>query len=264
MAEPAEGIVATFSIGHVLQRTFTAFFRGFTHFMPLGLVCYLPAAFIFYIQASKFTVVRQPGATPEQMAEAMRIDPFMMVLGFLLPMICGSVFAAIAIYEVVLDEAGARPSIGHAISATLPRVLPVLLASILFTIIVYAGFILLILPGLFLLTILWVTIPVVIMERANPFTALKRSAQLTKGFRWRVLGLVLVFFLILAGVQMAMSIPAILIQAIAQDPLLVTLLNYVSYAIFGILSSLAVAYSYVQLKLAKEGTDVKQLASIFS
>lgn len=46
-----------------------------------------------------------------------------------------------------------------------------------------------IVPGLVLATLFWVAIPVVAIERHRSFSGFRRSAQLTKGHRWRVCAL---------------------------------------------------------------------------
>jgi hypothetical protein len=61
---------------------------------------------------------------------------------------------------------------------------------------VLVGFILIIIPGLILLTIWSVSAPVVVLERPGGLRALGRSRELVRGNGWRVFGVVLVFFLL--------------------------------------------------------------------
>ena len=58
------------------------------------------------------------------------------------------------------------------------------------------GFVLLIVPGLFLLTIWAVTSPAIVVERRGVFDAFSRSRELVKGQGWAVFGTILVAFLI--------------------------------------------------------------------
>ena len=259
MADPAANPTSQFSIGKVLKQTFSAFLRRITHFLPLGLLCYLPVAFISYAQNASMLDAQATG----DLAQALNFNPFWIALNFLLPMVCAGVFAAIATYEVVLDENGRRPSLGEAIAAALPRMLPVVLVSILFTIIVYTGMIFLFVPGLFLLTMLWVTVPKVVMEGLGPIAALNRSANLTKGYRWRVFGLIVLFIILVFILQWALSLVLILATSEIANVYFLTGIGYLGITTFGVLSPLAVAYTYVALKIAKEGASVEELAAVF-
>ena len=67
---------------------------------------------------------------------------------------------------------------------------PYLVAAILVAIGVTIGFILLIIPGI-ILTILWLFFGYVIVENptTGPVDAMRRSAEITRGHRWQLLGL---------------------------------------------------------------------------
>jgi uncharacterized membrane protein len=54
------------------------------------------------------------------------------------------------------------------------------------------GFVLLIVPGLILITIWSVAAPVVVLERPGVFAALARSRELVRGNGWQVFGVILV------------------------------------------------------------------------
>ncbi len=60
-----------------------------------------------------------------------------------------------------------------------------------------------------LLTVsLFAVVPVVVIEKVGPWTALKRSWQLSRGGRWRILGVVLVSYLITALPVLGVTIAA--------------------------------------------------------
>jgi hypothetical protein len=83
-----------------------------------------------------------------------------------------------------------------------PVVLPLLVVSILAGLGIGIGFLLLIVPGLFLLTIWAVVAPVTVLERPGILEAFRRSRELVRGHGWRVFGTLVLVFLILitAGV----------------------------------------------------------------
>ena len=68
------------------------------------------------------------------------------------------------------------------------------------------GFILLIVPGLILLTIWAVTAPVIVVERAGVFAAFGRSWELVKGNGWGVFAVILIAFLITVAIQVVLGV----------------------------------------------------------
>jgi hypothetical protein len=72
-------------------------------------------------------------------------------------------------------------------------------ASILAGLAIGIGLVLLIAPGLYLLTIWCLIVPVIVLEGAGTTAAFSRSRELVRGYGWQVFGtLVLVFLLMLA------------------------------------------------------------------
>lgn len=119
------------------------------------------------------------------------------VIGFVV-----SVFAAFllqaALTKAVQDEREGRRdmSIGDTVAAVVPFLGAVSLASILAGIAVTIGLFLLIVPGLVLLTIWAVIIPVIIIERASAMDSFGRSMQLVKGSGWHVFGTLVLLYVI--------------------------------------------------------------------
>lgn len=100
-----------------------------------------------------------------------------------------------AVQDVRSGRAGM--SIESTVSAVLPYLVPVAIASILAGIAIWIGFILLIVPGLFLLTIWAVIIPVIMIERPDPLASFGRSHQLVRGRGWYVFGTLVLVWLAL-------------------------------------------------------------------
>ncbi len=85
---------------------------------------------------------------------------------------------------------------GEMMSMTTPVILPLIGAAILAGIGIGIGFLLLIIPGLFLLTIWSVVGPAIVVERTGVLGAFGRSHELVKGDGWSVFGTIVVAFLI--------------------------------------------------------------------
>jgi hypothetical protein len=71
---------------------------------------------------------------------------------------------------------------------------PLLAVSILFGIGVAIGFVLLIIPGLYLLVIWSVVAPVTVLERPGVFAAFGRSRELVRGNGWAVFGVIVIVY----------------------------------------------------------------------
>jgi hypothetical protein len=85
---------------------------------------------------------------------------------------------------------------------------PLLAVSILFGIGVAIGFVLLIIPGLYLLVIWSVVAPVTVLEQPGVFNAFRRSGHLVRGNGWAVFGVIVIVFLAVAVVSIAVGIVA--------------------------------------------------------
>jgi hypothetical protein len=112
-------------------------------------------------------------------------------------------------------------SVGGAIAAALPLLPFYFLASLLSSVAIGLGFILLIVPGLYLIGRLGPVTAVVVAEnRRNPIDALARCFALTKGHGWAVLGLVLIVAIAATiVVQIATTLLGILFVLVAGQDL---------------------------------------------
>jgi ABC-type multidrug transport system fused ATPase/permease subunit len=87
-------------------------------------------------------------------------------------------------------------TVGSLISSVTPVLGPLIVAGILAGLGIGIGLLLLIVPGLFLLTIWAVIAPVIVIERSDAIAAFGRSRELVRGNGWQVFGVILVLFLL--------------------------------------------------------------------
>jgi hypothetical protein len=97
-------------------------------------------------------------------------------------------------------------SIGDLLRSVEPVFWPLVAVSILFGLGVGLGFVLLIVPGLFLLVIWSVVAPVTVLERPGVFAAFGRSRRLVRGNGWNVFGVIVLVFLTVVVVSVAVGI----------------------------------------------------------
>jgi hypothetical protein len=91
---------------------------------------------------------------------------------------------------------GDAPEMKAMLRAGLSRWFPVAGVTILAGVMVFAGLMFLIIPGLFLTAVLFAAIPAVVFEDRGPISAMRRSRELSKGGRLRILGGLFVAWLI--------------------------------------------------------------------
>ena len=104
------------------------------------------------------------------------------------------------VVELVADVQDGRrdASPGQLLRAATPVLGQLILVGIVAGIGVVIGFILIIIPGLFLLTIWSVAAPVVVLERPGVFAALRRSRELVRGNGWQVFGVIAVLYILVS------------------------------------------------------------------
>ena len=87
-----------------------------------------------------------------------------------------------------------------------PVLLPLICVSILGGIGIGVGFVLCIVPGLFLLTFWSVVAPVTVIERPGVFSAFGRSWELVRGYAWPVFGTIVLVFLLVVAASVAAAL----------------------------------------------------------
>jgi len=97
-------------------------------------------------------------------------------------------------------------SLGETVRAATPYLGRVAGASILAGIAITIGLILLIVPGLFLITIWAVIVPVIVLEGTGAMASFGRSQQLVRGRGWHVFGTLVLTWIILLVVNIVLGL----------------------------------------------------------
>jgi hypothetical protein len=100
---------------------------------------------------------------------------------------------------------GERPTPWWSITRGLTRWAAVLGAVVLAGLAVLAGFVALVIPGIYLLIVLYFGAQAVVAEDRGPIDALRRSKELVSGQFWRVFGIGIVFSVMIGVVAAAVS-----------------------------------------------------------
>jgi hypothetical protein len=155
----------------------------------------LTIAFVIYLVAAVIAALLALAGT------------FGALLGGLVAIIAAFLLQA-ALVKAVQDVRDGRVdmSIGETVSAATPYLGSVALASILAGIAITVGLILVIVPGLYLITIWAVIVPVIVIEGSGALASFGRSYQLVRGRGWHVFGTLVLVFVILLVVQFLLGL----------------------------------------------------------
>ena len=128
------------------------------------------------------------------------------LLGSIVELVAAFLLQA-ALVKAVQDVRDGRAdlSIGETVSAATPYIWPVAAASILAGIAITIGLVLVIVPGLYLITIWAVIVPVIIIERTGALASFGRSHQLVRGHGWHVFGTLVLVFIIMIAVDIVLG-----------------------------------------------------------
>lgn len=101
------------------------------------------------------------------------------------------------VVELVSDVKDGRRdySVGQLLRSVEPVLWPLMVVSVLFGFGVAIGFVLVIIPGLILLTIWSVVAPVTVLEHPGVLAAFGRSRELVRGNGWSVFGVIMLLYL---------------------------------------------------------------------
>ena len=114
--------------------------------------------------------------------------------------VVGYFWVQAALVELVRDVRDGRAdrSVMETYRAVQPHLTAVIVAGILAGIGIAIGLIFLIVPGLFLLTIWSMLVPVIVIEGKSAGESFSRSREVVRGNGWNVFGLILLTFLLVA------------------------------------------------------------------
>ena len=116
------------------------------------------------------------------------------------------IITAICIYALLSIEAGEQPSAGRTLVSGFEQFTPLFFAVLIAAIGIAAGFVLLVIPGIYLAVKLFFVPQTVVVEGARGTESLRRSSDMVRGFWWRTFGLVVM-------INLAAALPALVITA---------------------------------------------------
>lgn len=250
------GAHTPFGVGSVVGDSFSILFSKLPVVALLG---FIPALFDVILTNSMnldTTASLEPGAEFDTAGFVGRFG-----VAFLFSLVMMSIITATLVQFSYDAKLGRSAQIGRYFSTAIRNLPAIIVLSIVASILYAIGFMLLIIPGIWLYAVFSMLVPVIVIEGAG-FGALGRSAELTKGYRWPIIGALFLIFLclFLFGFVTAFILAAISGGSLfGLGVLLETIINAISYG----LASIAIAMIFARLKEIKEGVSVSDLVDVF-
>lgn len=262
----SNGSQAPFLFGNVVGRGFSILFRNTVAFGTIAVVLMIPYAVVNVLQATGYLPGRTVGTVILEL-----------IVGFILPQL---LMAAI-VFAAFQDLRGKRVGVGDAIAGGFQVIMPVVGTGITtgFAVLLSAApafiaaqvkmgglqvliaFALFAIP-IYLLVLFFVAIPACVIERQGVANSIRRSVQLTRGERWRVLAVMTIVWLVGAGVLLvlgALAFAAMQAGSVLGPPVLLSLAAAFYYALNAVMATVA----YHDLRIAKEGVGTDLVARVF-
>jgi hypothetical protein len=232
-----------FRVGGALNKAIKIFFRNAVPFSLVSIVAWLPVGIVIF---------ESLGMPPQE-------RQIWTVLGFVLGSILQLVAVAAILHATFQDMRGRPVRLGESIQLGLRRFFPLIGGGILVALGAGLGLLLLIIPGLMLFVRWYVFAPVCVVEKKGPLGSMGRSAELTKGNRWKLFAL----FILIAVVGFVTTALITLALSAALSPVAALSLQGVWRGAWSAFGNVLGVVVYHDLRVAKEGVDIESIASVF-
>jgi hypothetical protein len=232
-----------FRIGEVFSKTATLLSRHFLVFFVVALVAGVPR--LLWTGAEGQSAANFP------------LGRFF--LGLALYLVLNTLAQAVIVYGAFQAMRGRPVDLGECLRVGLGRFFPIIGLVICAYLAIWIGLILLIVPGIILAIMWYVATPVCVVEQKGPLASLGRSSEITKGHRWKIFGMVLLLIIVAAIVGGIIGV----LLGLTGSSILVTLGTLAWTGVWGAFYAIFGVVTYHDLRVAKEGVDTDQIASVF-
>jgi len=234
-----------FRLGDVVVRSWTIFSRHLLAF--LFLVAVLEA----------IPLIGLPKLTPLLASPGVLGNALVSMVSGIVAVVISALSQAVVVYATFQDLRGRELNPAESFLRGLARVLPAIATSILEGLAIVIGLVFFVAPGLIAIAAFAVSLPACVVERAGPISSLSRSAELTRGHWWPILGVAVSILAVSAVVSAAIR------AALPAAGLPATIANWAWNVFVTACSSVYAANLYHDLRAVKEGIGIQEIASVF-
>ena len=243
-----------FDLGRVVQRTFASISQNWLVFLVSAILLVgIPSVISGFGEGANLFTAESPVALTA------------IIVGSLLTLIGTYVLQGLVVFTTINGLNGSKVDLASALSAGLRYFFPLLGLGIVMGLGLALGFILLFVPGL-ILSVMWVVAaPALVAEKRGIFESFQRSRDLTRGSRWLIFAIIVVYFIVAMILGMVVAGVGIASTGIGTGTtsLAALIITPIVNVVSAVLSSAGVAAIYYELRTSKEGVSPDQLASAF-
>ena len=239
--------VVFFSLGSVLRRSLSILISELPLFLIITTLTFSPV-----IALSVFINLASSSPEPKEIY----------IISYLLSLSLQPLATAILIHGVFRRLRGEKARLGDCLRTGLSRLMAVLGFSIVSYIASTLGMMLCIIPGIVISCMMYVGMPVVVVEGKGTIDAIRRSDGLTKGFRWSIFALVVLTGLTSNILSGTLSIVMNMIGVMSESTASLFSMN-LAQILTATLSAVLTAVTYHDLRISRDGIDSDDLVSIF-
>ncbi len=254
------------NVGELLDASFAAVRRNFAALVLCTLVAVVPVSIVnTLVQASTSEHAFDFLADTTVRDDSVGVYVAGLIVTNLLTLVAFSLATAACLRtvggDVVGSRVGARESLGYAAS----RLGPLVLVSLLYLLSLLLGVLMCLIGIVWMFVLFALATPAVLFEDHRGVAAMRRSRDLIAGNWWRVFGVMLIMYLIVAvltGILAAALTSLVLVNSDSEvlNAVILTAANIVSYALTLPLVAATITHVYFDLRVRKEGFDLQLLA----
>lgn len=239
------------SFDSLFVRTFTQLARGFRIFLPLSLLALLPFAGMLAL----VEWLKLQGTMTET---TLVINSVMMIALMFVNVIAVQIATAGVSFGVFRHMRNAATSAGECLQVAGERWLGLLGAALLVGMALLGGFLLFVVPFFIVAAALTATIPALMVEKLGPLDALRRSWELTAGYRLQIF----IIALLVGILGLVVTIIITVVELFASS-MISALLNFAWQVLAATFNGVFASVVYHDLRAVKEGLDEHDLAAVF-
>jgi hypothetical protein len=271
MADTFAGSVAPegpqFSISRALSMTFGVFGRNFVPMIVIALVVTAIQGVIEFALGGGVAAEQSAATSPASI-----VSSLLSIIGY------GLITAPIT-YATFQDLRGTRVGLSGMMAGGFNKIVRVIGAALAVGILVFVAAMIAVFLyfastfvgvvataaaavfAFFILVTWFALVPALVMEDIGFMAGFGRAAELSKGRRWGILGLLLVYFVIIIGISIVIFGIIGVIAMTAPMVGLILVLPFVS--VYSVLGAIMPAVVYYLLRSEKEGIGIDEIAKVF-
>ncbi|WP_057462340.1 hypothetical protein [Pseudovibrio sp. POLY-S9] len=242
-------------VGAIIGESFSIFFRNL---ISIALMALVPSMLSLLASSALVGLDVALGTADPEFSTSFGFGAWGMAI--VLQISFYSLTTALLVQLAYDAKLGRRIQLGRYVTPAIRAAIPIAILSLIAGVLAGVAMIALIIPGLWVYAVFSMIAPAVVIERVG-FGGLGRSSELTKEYRWPILGLLILIGIFIGIFQYVAGFAADLTVGSGQ---FVAMLAYLIPSTLGAgLSGVSVALIYARLREIKEGVTVDQIALVF-